>query len=174
MTNLSDISFLDLVERTRPQNVSDPALSDDNRSVDNPGDHVATYVETTAQALSRFYNGLYLIRQSFADQMHLPETIGLMTVAIKQNLIKPLSNEFPEFADFEFELTDRGTIVGISDTANTILYALQQVAMAPVDEHTAETLPQHKQVLDDMAAAQARDVYDFDLDDEDDEDWDNF
>ena len=142
--------------------------------VDTNTPQVRTAVNTTAQALSRFYNGLYLIRQSFAHQLDLPETVGLMQVTIQKNLIEPLAQQFHEFRDFQFEITERGSIIGKNDTANTILYALQQVAMTPVAEHTHHTLPEHKKILEDMAAAQALDVdddYDYD-DDYDDDSYD--
>lgn len=164
MTNLSEISFNNLVAATDPSTVSAPELSASNVGIGDPNSQVEQYIEVTADAMSRLYSGLFMIRQSYKETMHLPETLGLMTIAIKENLLKPLSTQFPIFAEFEFTLTETGSIVGENDVANTILNALQQIAMAPVDD--SPEVPEYRQVEEDIAFTNANDFDEEDYEDE--------
>lgn len=107
-----------------------PPLHKDNISVAD-SKCMQKYIYVTADALGRFYSGLYLIYQSFKDKRDLPETAGLMQIAIQQALIDPLSQTFPEFKDFEFEINDELAIVALSTNAETILNAIDKVAKTP-------------------------------------------
>jgi len=141
-----------------------PPLSSNNYRVNEHDETRHQYIMTTAQAISRFVNGLFLVQQSFKQSMHLPETPGLMHMAIQQNLLEPLSQQYEEFKDFQFEITSSGSIIGKNDVANNILYAICQVAKAPVHDDTTDGINQHG-----LLRSYTDDLYDFDEEYDDDE-----
>jgi hypothetical protein len=126
MTTLNDTKF----NRIATIDVT-PPLSVDNCDV-KTNNITRQFIDTSSDALSRFYCSLFVIRQSFKQKMHLPETPGIMKVVIEEQLIAPLSKVYPEFQDFQFEITSSGSIIGKNDVASNILHMLCATAKAPV------------------------------------------
>lgn len=102
-------------------------------SIDN-NVNVETVIAVTGEVMTRLYSGLFLTNQLFRDQLRSghPEVPKLMEQSIRINLLEPLTRSYPDFEQFDFIVSDTGSIIGQNPFTNTVLGFMNALMLTPI------------------------------------------
>ena len=97
-------------------------------------ERMAEVIMVTSDVISRLYGGLYVLTQVYLPQFKAGNTEAplIMGAAIQHNLIEPLTRTFPDFAQFDFTISEKGSIIGNNVFTNSVLGFMQKLMNSPI------------------------------------------
>lgn len=131
MHNVAPGSLNDVIHRAKHPA---PELSKANVEVSIDNVNVETVIAVTGEVMTRLYSGLFLTNQLFRDKLRSghPEAPKLMEQSIRINLLEPLISNYPDFEQFDFIVSNTGSIIGQNPFTNTVLSFMNALMLTPI------------------------------------------
>lgn len=105
-------------------------------------DNIRSTIDVSVDLLQRLYSGLYILQHTLSTAyIGDVERSVIAKEVIQTKLINPLTNRFPDMADFDFNVSfnDNGNMIvtGNNFFTSTLLNAIAQSLISPVEDRTA-------------------------------------